>query len=232
MLTALYVAANEGSVIADSIRSVTEYADRIVVVDALFHGNPQEGTHSSDNQREVVESMVGDRELIYLESDQRLPEHAARNLALAQVPMGEYGLIIDADEVLYGDHPRVASVLGDPLQHLNLWVYTSTIRFNQPALEMDPDTYARGRVLNTRGSAPRVVRQMPGLQARSIVHPSGFTTHSDLYVGESPLRGFQEEQPFLINHRLRRSLPAYKNAYAWEVAQGGRPTNVFQRGEM
>jgi hypothetical protein len=220
-LTALYVAVNEEARIAESIRSVKAYADRVVVVDCVFEGNPTPGTHSSDRQREAAELGAHGVALKYHQSDVRMAEHEARNLAWSYVPMGEWAIILDADEILYGDHVTIGPLLAEPPEDLALRVYTTAVLFKGTALTMDAETYGRNPLINTSGYQAKVVRHTQGLETRRTVAPGGAARYDDIFRDGHYLTGRKVETPFVINHHVRSDHAKYQNTYLWEMAQGG-----------
>lgn len=221
-VTALYVAYNEEARIAESIRSVKAYVDRVVVVDGLFKGNPAEGLHSTDRQREAAEHGARGVELVYLMPHERLAEHEARNLALSQVALGDWAVILDADEVLYGDHRATEEAIRRPAGNYALRVWTTAVLANRSAPDIDEDLYASAPLIETSGWQTKVVRRTAGLETRRVESSPGQFTYDDLYDGPSYLHGAAIEQPFVINHRIRKTHAEYQATYLWEVAQGAR----------
>lgn len=221
-LTALYVAVNEEARIAESIRSVKAYADRIVVVDCVFEGNPTPGASSSDHQREAAELGADGVELVYVVPGERLAEHEARNLALSWVPMSEWAIILDADEVLYGQHSAIAPLLASPTEPLALRVYTTAVLFRGSAMDMDAETYGRAPLINTAGTQTKVVQRSSYLETRRVEVAPGHFTYDDLYLRGEYLTGRLVDEPFVVNHRIRKSHDEYQTTYLWERAQGGR----------
>ena len=221
-LTACYVVCNEEALIAESLRSVKAYVDRYVIVDAVFENNPHEGTHSSDRTREVCERVCAPVPLTYVESDRRLDEASARNRYLAEVPDGDWCLVIDGDEVMYGRHQNILAMIERvragvwPLA-VEIPVYTQSVLAHGMAPDVDAETYATSPIICSAGRMARFFRQRPGLHYKrnelGIAH--GLYDADERFAGRSETRC---PEPFIVNHHVRQSHADYLNDYAWETA--------------
>lgn len=222
-IVACYVVANEAEHIAESIRSVKAYVDRFVIVDSLFETNPLPGTHSTDDTRRVAHTAAAGKPLDYIVSDERLDEPTARNLYLA-ASRGDWILVMDGDEQLYGDHARVLELFED-VRAEKIWdgvllaVYTVAVNFNGNAPEMDELSYEVNPLISTRGEQARLLDNAAerGLTYRhtplGIGHVA-FDRHGLFASGDAPYR----DEAFIINHHTRQSYEGYQRDYVWERA--------------
>ena len=223
MTTACYVVWNEEQHIAESIRSIRAYVDRIVVVDGAFSTNPGGQGPSTDNTEAIVERAAGTTSLDYIVSTIPLQEQEASNLALAQLEVGDWALIIDGDEVLYGDFNLArAPIARQPdVSAIALRVYTTAVLFDGNADQMGRREFETNPVITTVGWQPRFFRKTKNTKFTRLpaLIPAGSFTHTNLFRGEERVNGVQVEGVFLINRHVSQSLEGYLADYAWETAQ-------------
>jgi hypothetical protein len=216
MIVACYVVANEEALIAESLRSVKAYVDRYVIVDSVFDTNPHEGTHSTDRTREVAERVCAPVPLTYIESDRKLDEPTARNRYLDELTEGDWCLMLDGDEVLYGHHPDVLALMASLEERSSVFVpiYTVAVNANGYAPEIDRDTYATAPLISTIGFQPRLFRVGPSLEYR--VDDLGISHR--VFDGAD---GFVEDTPttamYIVNRHASQSYEGYQNDFAWEM---------------
>lgn len=232
-LTACYTVFNESRLIAESILSVKAYVDRYVIVDSVFKSNAVDATHSTDDTRAICERLCASVPLLYIESLVKLSEDEARNSYLAEVPHGDWLLVIDGDEVLYGAHEGIESLIRNNfdervpsrLDAVAVPVFTTAVKFNGMGGDVDAVTYEQAARINTVGYSARFQRSRPGLEYRQVVVAEGPYAgelalhglyHGAEYVGDSNSR---TNAAFLINHHTRQSHAEYLADYAWETAQ-------------
>lgn len=212
------MAHGEADMIADSLRSAIPYIDRVVVLDTVFPSNPiKEWT---PDQRQVVESVVPESmPLTYTEEREGWSERDARNGLLTLVSGKDWVLVLDADEILVGDHQSllelaqwVRSGAFNP-QALGLSVYTEAVLFNGDAPAMSEEEYATNPLIHTVGVQPRLFQQM---NHQYRLH-SGDRTPALFYKGEVVGSGVLLSEGFILNRRAHQSWEAYQNDYRWET---------------
>lgn len=214
-LTAIYVAANEAANLAESMRSVKAYVDRFVVVDAIFHSNPDPCVHSSDGQRDVARAAAGDVPLTYYQSAEKLRETDARNVALAFLDPGDRGLIIDGDECLYGDHGSIVTLLSSDSPAIAIPVYTTAVLFDGYAPEMSAEEYDTNPLISTSAYMVRIFRMETGLH---YVLPSGHITPMLADIeGEVILPTLESDAAFILNRHATQPFDVYQNDFVWET---------------
>jgi glycosyltransferase involved in cell wall biosynthesis len=220
-LVACYAAWNEEQLIAESMRSVKEYVDRFVVVDAVFETNEVDAVGSTDRQREVVEAVAAPKPLTYLSFDHKVPEHEARNRYLEELADGDWALVIDGDEVLYGAHEDVqrlvdrikAGELDGDAHHaaVGVWVLTQMLRFAGSAPEVTAEAYATGPIVCSGGWMARLFRADAGLRYPALPSNRGLF-RDGAWVGQPAERA---GWVFLVNHHLRQSHAEYVADHRW-----------------
>ncbi len=222
-LTAAYVAFNEEAAIAESMRSVKAYVDRFVIIDSAFASNPRPGPiHSTDHTRYVAARIAGDKPLAYIMPTAPLYEDQARDLYLDAVKRDDWLLIIDADEVLCGDHDAILELIAslpDRKEAVSLAVFTNAVLFDGNADEMSPDHYETGPIISTVGMMPRLVRNVAGLRHRRVLDANGRASFSSLWVGDRLLDERASDAAFLINRHVAQSYDGYLDDFRWESAQ-------------
>lgn len=240
---ALYVVANEEHSIRASIRSVKAYVDGIVIIDSIFTSQPPDYAkglpHSSDSTmweaRRAAVAVDPKPVFAYHQAERRLSEPEARNLGLTYVEDGDWILIIDGDEILYGDHAhlqdlfddlRATSVTTPASDSIDVGVFTTAIAFPGMAPDIDVHTYAYGPLISTLGYMPRLVRKSQGLHytvAPGMVTPA-LTRADGTYVGSPEHRVGQAvlraslHECFILNDHVRQSYQGYQDDYVWETA--------------
>lgn len=224
MIAGCYVAWNEAALIGESIRSIKAYVDRFVVVDCAFSSNPTPGdVASSDGMREVVEAAAAGKPLTYIVPPGRLEEQDARNRYLAELELDEWALLLDADEILVGDHATIRALLDDGLHKIwpagGLRIFTAAVMFNGNADAMPEAVYGSAPIITTSGWQPRIVQKRPGLRYQRDELPGGRFTHGVLWLDSYRLVGHELGEPFLLNRHVSQSFAGYQADYAWETAQ-------------
>ena len=222
-LTACYVVANEAGLIAESLRSVKAYVDRFVIVDSIFSVNPVNATHSTDDTRKVCEAICDPVPLTYIESDRKLRQEEARNLYLDAVPIGEWIVNLDGDEVLYGDHAEIREIVSwlqaDVISALKVPVLSAAVLNHGLASEMSPDVYGNAPIIHTRGLAPRFFRVTPDMRYREFVTTDGIVDNQGLWqdghlLGSIALADFRM---LIVNHHVRQTWSEYQADAVWET---------------
>lgn len=227
MITACYVAHNEAAGLARSMLSVKAYVDRFVIVDVAFASNGGGLLQSGDGQRRVAERAASGLPLCYIEPGERLEEHEARQRYIEAVPLGEWLLVIDGDEVLVGEHSGLVElVAGLPLlgpDALQLRVFTTAVLAPRLAPDIDADLYAVAPRIATSGFMPRLVRRTPELRHGKMEMAPGQWSYGGL-INEAGVLGSDVphcEAAIIINDHAGQSHAAYQHDYRWETAQGG-----------
>ena len=217
MVTACYVVWNEASHIAESIRSVKAYVDRFVVVDGAFSTNPIGRGPSTDGTRAEVERACGTTSLKYIIPSISLLEHEARNWALSEVDAGDWVLVLDGDEIFYGDFAKVR----DSAVDVALSIYTTAVLFEGNADMMDEEAYQTNPVISTAGQQPRFFRKTSGTlyQVKMVDVGGRRMSFVHLYRGLQEITGSLVEGAFIINRHVSQSFAGYQADYAWESAQ-------------
>lgn len=219
---ACYVAWNEATLIAESIRSVKAYVDRFVVIDGAFSTNPAPGpVASTDGMREVVERACTGSPLTYIVPPARLEEHVARNACLAELEADEWALVIDADEILTADHDLIRRHLAHLPRRgiVELPIYTTAVLFAGNADAMSPAEYEMAPVIATRGYMPRLLRAASDLHYQRDEVAPGVFTHCALWRGSELAMGPRWPGVRLINRHVAQPFEGYLADYAWETAQ-------------
>lgn len=229
MIAALLVAYNEEATIADAIRSVKAYVDRFVVIDSVFVGYPATGTHSSDRTREVALAAAAPRPITYVQSDRKLTETEARNLALAMLAPGEWGLVIDGDEILYGDLTAARALFasldarGREKDAIHVRVYSTLVLHEGSAPDVDRAAYANVPVVATWGWQPRLVRMREGLEYRlngNGITPGTFDADGG-FAGDDDRSTWDADVTLLVvNRHVAQDFDGYQRDYVWESGQG------------
>jgi hypothetical protein len=223
--TACYVVCDEEAELARSLRSVKAYVDRFVIVDAAFTSRPGESTHSSDATRAVAMAACAGKPVSYLEARWKMEEQEARNWYLEEVPSGEWMLLIDADEVLYGDHFEVLQFLADlpgvDTGSVGVRVLTTAVLTGLNAPEISADAYATAPVIATSGWMPKLVRQRRTLRHARLEVAPGIWTHHGLIDGTEPVdgSGVRSEALWIVNDHVGQSHERYQLDFTWEYAQ-------------
>ncbi len=209
-LVACVVAVNEPDLIVDCLRSVLAYVEHVVVIDALFHGNP--ATHSGMEQESVVRALVPSAALTYVRLGGRVSEAEARQAYVDVLDAGDWGLIIDSDEVLLADHGRMVHFLVEGLHGAAyaMPVYTQQVMFKGQAPEMTPEHYASGPVIWSGGQQVRLFRKQSDLL---YVNPPGGTTPG-LYSTHW-ITGHLGEG-IILNRHVSQPWRRYLDDYQWE----------------
>lgn len=213
---ACYVVWNEQELMAESMRSVKAYVDGFVVVDSAFISNPVDIAHSTDATRKVTEAAAAPLPLTYIESQVKMREDAARNLALLAVE-NDWAFIVDGDETLLGNRSALVDLfaairLGEISDPIGVPVYTSALLVNSHAPQITRDEYDSLPVIYTRGVQPRVLP--PGCEYRQVPHGSiGLHRNGEL------VKPAADERITLVNHRTRQSFESYQHDYLWESAR-------------
>jgi glycosyltransferase involved in cell wall biosynthesis len=216
MIVAGIVAYNEERLIVEAIRSVKEYADKIVVVDVGFTENAAAEAHSTDRTRGAAEYAANPVPLVYAEETEKLSEVDARNGVLTLCTQKDWLLVIDADEVLIGDHDSVSELMTWvrsgrwTTEALGLAVYTRNIRHEGQAPEIGEEAYQVNPIVSSLGIQPRLF-PVRDHRYRSDAGAPGLY-HQGEWVGTGSL----VTEGFLINNRVGQSFEAYQGDYAWQ----------------
>jgi len=215
---ACYVVWNEQELMAESMRSVKAYVDGYVVVDSAFTVNPVDVAHSTDDTRQVAEAAAHPLPLTYIESQVKMREEAARNLALLAVE-SDWAFIVDGDETLLGARSELlelfASIrLGETTDPVGVSVYTAALltASRQHAPQIAQEEYDNLPVIYTRGVQPRLLPQ--GCEYRQTPHGS-----IGLYRNGELVKVPADPRLSLVNHHTRQSYAAYQHDYVWESAR-------------
>ncbi len=97
--------------IYDCLKALSTFCDRIVILEGKWVGYPYEGLTSTDNTRREIERFMFDLpfnttlDFKYLIADREYHQYEARNILLNEVPVGDWFLVVDSDEIM-ACHPR------------------------------------------------------------------------------------------------------------------------------
>ena len=97
-MIACMITYNDMPVIKDSIRSIYDQVERIVVVDGRYKDFPGDSWLSDDGTFEYLQSL----DKITMIAGSSYLENEKRNLYLTQIDDGQAVLVLDADEVVVG----------------------------------------------------------------------------------------------------------------------------------
>lgn len=232
-VAACYVAHGEPELLVESIRSVKPYVDRVIIVDGLFHGNPGDDVNERIQQKIVADAICEAppaRPLEYYDMGfEPVSELEARSTYLQLLEADEWGLVIDSDELLIGDHPRAHALfnaLRDGADASDLYpimraalvpIYTVAVNIPKYAPDISEAEYVTAPLLSTRGFQPRLFRNSSKLTYR--LPPGAITPALALVDGGLLGADFRVEHgEFLIlNYHVRQSLSSYQRDYAWET---------------
>ena len=223
-IVACYSLFNEETQVATSIRSIKAYVDRVLVIDSAFITNPMPVTHSTDATRQVCEYVCADMPLTYVESDRRLHEYEARNLYLDGLAEGDWALVIDGDEVLYGKHTDVleltrkirmgefdAAPAGSHAAAVAIPVFTQMVNVSGAAPGISAETYATAPIICSGGLMGRFFRVDASLRYPALPSNRGLF-RGGVWVGAP---AHECHDVFLVNHRPASSYEGYQNDYEW-----------------
>lgn len=229
-LVACYTVFNEEHLIADSIRSVKAYVDSFLVVDSAFDCNPVNATCSTDNTRKIIEKLCDPKPLEYIASDRKLSEIDARNMVFNHVAIGDWALVIDADERLYGDYSRVNNLLAEAKagkigSSVDFPLYTTAVNFNGMATDMNLEDFNNCPIIDTVGYAPRLFEIKKGMHYRTAAS-EGHYCCGIWYADGSVLNGattvgvnhHRTDSLFIINHHAQKTFKDYQETCVWEMA--------------
>jgi hypothetical protein len=229
-IVACIVAWNEEESIARTIRSVKAYVDRVILVDAVFHGNAlATGDRSDDATVAEATRACGALPLTVLSPGRRVYEDEARNLYLAALAPGDWCLVIDGDETLYGDHAAVLyerglvqegyAAVGVGVRHV--LVYTTAVLVDGQAPEVTAEAYASAPVICTAGWQPRLFLYREGLEYEERAGERHQVYDRDGgRVGDEPTAQFGLAFTILNDH-VRQTHARYLGDYAWETHTKG-----------
>lgn len=222
VIAACYVAWNEADAIGESIRSVKAYVDRVIVVAGAFSTNPAADPEgSASRQWAAVHAASHPLPVTYIEPPIRLEEHQARDMYLDELADGEWAFLLDADEILIGDHARIQAQVDElpDAGALVVPVVTQAVLFHGNADAMGPDAYATAPIIGTRGYQPRLVRAADGLRyQRDEIAPGRFTHHV-LWCDGARVTGPAWDDALVLNRHVAQPFAGYLADYAWETAQ-------------
>ncbi len=154
---------NSEPTVARAIRSVAHFAHAIVVVDGRYEGfddpcGKQHLVSCDSTRREVLRTaheLGNSIELLYTEVGQLAPEYAKRNAMFDMVPPAATALLLDDDEVFYGDprSVRMFAAYGPKVGYLRLTYADGSERpharlFTQPGVAYREDM----RIINEEGA--------------------------------------------------------------------------------
>jgi hypothetical protein len=222
-IVAVYVAHDEPELLVESIRSLKLYVDRFVIYDSIFFGNPQFVLPSE--QRDAAASVLEAeprRPYTYVSPTHTMPEADARSAAIREVLDGDWILIVDSDEIMYGNHRQLTEFFHEmrsgSLDHhkaLNVGVFTTAVNVSKNAPDITPEEYMFSPTLSTFGYMARLIRKTPHL---AYVHPPGGRTPMPA-DNEGPVVAtmwMPNDFGILVNDHIRQPLESYKNDFAWE----------------
>ena len=216
-IIACYNVFNEQTLIAESVRSVKAYVDGFVFVDAAYVVNPLDATHSTDATRQRALEAAYPLRVDYHESDRKLGLIEARNLATSMVSDGDWALIIDGDEMLYGHHPIISQLVdgvhaGTLESPIGMGVYTASVMFEGGAPSVSAEAYQTLPVIHSLGVQSRLVA-VDGIHWQMV--PGGDTGWA--YHGDQILKAPATEGVFIVNHRIRQPYEIYQADWVWET---------------
>jgi hypothetical protein len=110
-LHALVAVYNCQETIYDCLKALSTFCNRIVILEGKWVGYPYEGLHSTDNTRREIERFMFDLpfnttlDFKYLIADREYHQYEARNILINEVPIGDWFITVDSDEIMVC-HPR------------------------------------------------------------------------------------------------------------------------------
>ena len=149
-----------------------------------------------------------------------MTETAARDLALSYLRPGDWGLIIDGDECLYGDHEALLALacflpFAATVRSVAIPVHTTAVLHDGDAPSMSRDDHAGKPLISTSAYMIRLFRMARGLHYEL---PSGHITpmltseDGDVLTPDLEFPG-----AFLINRHATQPFDVYQNDYVWEI---------------
>lgn len=96
---------NNEKTIRECLLSFLPHVDKVVIIDGAYERFPHEleSGASTDETKEICHRLCSPEQLIWVDPDKPLTEIAKNNLMLKYIPLGEWSLWIDADEIIEGD---------------------------------------------------------------------------------------------------------------------------------
>ncbi len=228
-IIACYIVCNEETLIADSIRSVKAYVDGFVIYDSAFIVNPISATHSTDRTREICEKVCVPLPLTYIEATEKTTLQTARTRCQEQVAEGDWVLIIDADECLYGNHKDILAILeqiktGQLQKVVSFPVYTTAVLFHGMGKDMPPDQYELNPVINTGDYMTRFFQNEKGMYWQDL----GLRDKTGYMVIDGKRN--RTDKMFIINHHTRQRYDYYVNNCIREIAERKNLLSVLAKG--
>ena len=96
---------NNEKTIHECLLSFLPHVDKVVILDGAYERFPHklESGASTDETKEICHRLCNPKQLIWVDSEKPLTEIAKNNLMLEHIPVGEWSLWIDADEIIEGE---------------------------------------------------------------------------------------------------------------------------------
>ena len=110
MIYACYVIYNDASLFHNSLKSIVDFVDKVIVVDGAWKSHPYgEHPESTDNVKKIAKSICG-KKLIWVGcrkiKDKYIPwnnQIQKRNVYLKLVPENDWFIVLDSDTLIFGE---------------------------------------------------------------------------------------------------------------------------------
>jgi len=96
---------NNEKTIRECLLSFLAHVDKVIILDGAYKQFPheQEIGASTDETKEICHGLCSPKKLIWVDPEKPLTQIAKNNLMFEYIPIGEWSLWIDADEIIEGE---------------------------------------------------------------------------------------------------------------------------------
>ena len=207
---ACYIVFNAEQTLEESLNSIVPYVEKVVIIDGAFRDYPHKFPYSTDQTKEIAVKVCGEK-LIWIDCGAKawIGQVTKRNEYLKHVPIGEWFIVIDADEVLKGN---LRYAFRTALRHDRANYYTclgiKIVNFRPKCGDdltgMDAERWSSVEWVRNVGVGTRLYRKVKGMTYR--------THHSKIYCG---MRLVSRSQKMvhgveLVNLKCRKTLEEYQ----------------------
>jgi glycosyltransferase involved in cell wall biosynthesis len=214
---ACYVLYNEVGSIADSIKSIMDFADCFVFIDGAFQGHPLENDNakSTDGTVALLEKLVPEKKRTIIQTETPWSTQTeARNQYLKHVPAGDWVFIIDGDESVHGDKQQTRRELAETKSNVfGVLIETLARAWGGSGANIPEDQWRSLPKCPIFGYSPRFYRSTGNLAYQR--------QHSAIYDGTTKIA---QNQGALINgDNLTRSIRILNDTtqQSWRKYQDG-----------
>lgn len=104
MVYACYCIYNEEQFLRQSLQSIIDFVEKVIIIDGVWSTYPSNAYASTDKSKKIAQEVCGDK-LIWVDAPDGgwRTQVEKRTQYLNLVPDGEWLFVIDGDEILHGD---------------------------------------------------------------------------------------------------------------------------------